>query len=55
MKPLAFALLLALAGCGCKDGTPIDRTPMLLKDGKGRAYFVEHHMGCTFSVREVPQ
>lgn len=56
MRPLIAMLPLCflLAGCGaCKDGTPTDKKPMLVIAEDGTRYFVEHHMGCVFSVREV--
>lgn len=52
-----LALLPLLAGCYsesmCDAGTPMEFKPSILRDSAGKAYYVEHYNGCTFSVREV--
>lgn len=51
---LASLLVLLLASCGCKEGTATFKA-QLLKAEDGKAYVVRHHMGCVFSVDELPK
>jgi hypothetical protein len=48
----AILLTLALAGCGCPEGTPEWRTKTL-KAADGVEYVVYNRFGCAFAIQEV--